>query len=431
MAKQIKAIKCPHCGSIGKTEVKADHFICSSCNTEYFLDNDDININHNINYNTPNLNPVAGKKIALIIGIGLFVFFMMILIIPAIFRSSSPSPSFNKSAYKAPERDDFFWHYKETITYTNSKGEVMVLIFGNRNYMGNDNKAKEGTYLSFFNLLSDKEIKTQKIDGIAEATHTNFELRQFPDGKIYGIANKTNVFEIDKENYTASDVSQSLFKGHAKLASGIANAEFAYDSYGHAFNLMSNEGANVFFYPLENKIYTKDEVYAAQRALVVKEPNEKLTTKFDFTSLSRDYPEEKIQLIRFTMKDSQGGPDDDAHLSWRNDHFVGKSLTSFGSKFVRNFVDLTPGRLYFKPDILYSDNDYVVITANKTAAEAAPTNIQCIDAKTGQLVFTYPFPTNQRFEDAIRYKDGIVVTSYNIILAIGLDGKLIKEFKIK
>lgn len=45
MAKQIKTIKCPQCGSVRKTEIKPDYFRCDGCTTEYFLDNDDINVN--------------------------------------------------------------------------------------------------------------------------------------------------------------------------------------------------------------------------------------------------------------------------------------------------------------------------------------------------------------------------------------------------
>ena len=71
MAKNIKAIKCPNCGSVKKTEIKPDYFVCTSCDTEYFLDNDDINVNIN---HTPNpsahVQPVDVKKsIPLIVGV--------------------------------------------------------------------------------------------------------------------------------------------------------------------------------------------------------------------------------------------------------------------------------------------------------------------------------------------------------------------------
>jgi ribosomal protein S27AE len=40
MATEIKAIKCPQCGSTENTELEQNRFKCNKCGTEYFLDND-------------------------------------------------------------------------------------------------------------------------------------------------------------------------------------------------------------------------------------------------------------------------------------------------------------------------------------------------------------------------------------------------------
>ncbi|MEO8255300.1 MAG: hypothetical protein ABI554_13045, partial [Flavobacterium sp.] len=60
MAKTIKAIICPNCGSNQKTEIKPDYFVCESCKTEYYLDSDDIHIIHtnNTSYGTPIPNQI-------------------------------------------------------------------------------------------------------------------------------------------------------------------------------------------------------------------------------------------------------------------------------------------------------------------------------------------------------------------------------------
>lgn len=424
MAKQIKAIKCPHCGSIGKTEIKADHFICSSCNTEYFLDNDDININHNINYNTPQFNTGGGKKIGLIIGSVVAAFFVVALIVPLLFVGKKSN---NLNGYVRPE---FNWYSQEQLAYADKNGQPIVVVFGARRYSGNDDENETGTYISFYDLISDKELKTQKIGTFSISNSNNFKLKQFSNGDLYAIVNKTTIYKIDKENYSPIDVTQSLFKNHTSLASGIANAEFAYDSNGEAFNLMSNEGINVFFFPLIDKIYNKDEMSASQPAFEKKEINEKLRTQYKFSLHSDDYPEEKIQLFKYTMKDNEGGPDYYVHLRWMN--YRGKKILNyFLWDVLRSYTDLTPGRVYFDPKILFSDNDYVVIATDKTPADKSPTNIQCIDAKNGKLIFSYPVPTHENFLDGIRYKDGFVVRAGNFLLAIGMDGKLIKEFKLR
>ncbi|WP_231426730.1 hypothetical protein [Pedobacter sp. Leaf250] len=424
MAKHIKAIKCPHCGSIGKTEIKADHFICSSCNTEYFLDNDDININHNINYNSPQFNPVGGKKIGLIIGCLVGAFFVFALAFPLLFSSKK---SYNRSENVRPE---FNWYSETTQAYANKNKQLIAVVFGARRYSGNDNENGTGEYITFYDLLSHKELKTQKTGTFNIANNNDFKLKKLSNGDLYAIANKTTIYKIDKENYLAIDVTQSLFKNHTVLASGIANAEFAYDSIGEAFNLMNNEGINLFYYPLIDKIFTKDEISIVQRTFEKKEVNEKLKTQFSFSLLSDDYPEEKIQLLKYTMKDNEGGPDYYVHLSWKN--YKNKKILNYVLwDVIRSYTDLTPGRVYFNPKILFSDKDYVLIATRKTPAEKSPTNIQCIDAQNGKLIFNYTFPTNHYLDNGIRYKEGFVVNANNLLMAIGMDGKLIKEFETR
>ena len=50
MAKQIKVVKCPQCGNSKPTAIGKEHYRCSKCDTEFFLDNDDVNINVNHRY---------------------------------------------------------------------------------------------------------------------------------------------------------------------------------------------------------------------------------------------------------------------------------------------------------------------------------------------------------------------------------------------
>ncbi len=64
MAKEIKAIQCPKCGSTRKVEIKPEFYRCSSCDTEYFLDNDDVVITHNVNHNIPGNGFKQGQTIA-------------------------------------------------------------------------------------------------------------------------------------------------------------------------------------------------------------------------------------------------------------------------------------------------------------------------------------------------------------------------------
>ncbi|MCK7559269.1 hypothetical protein MKQ70_31605 [Chitinophaga sedimenti] len=72
MPKEIKAIKCPHCGSVKHTAIKEDHYRCENCHTEYYLDSDDIYIHHTVTHRPENNfggqpyanRPVLPQKVA-------------------------------------------------------------------------------------------------------------------------------------------------------------------------------------------------------------------------------------------------------------------------------------------------------------------------------------------------------------------------------
>ena len=47
MATKIKAVKCPQCGSEKHEKIDEKRFRCKSCGTEFYIEDDDINININ------------------------------------------------------------------------------------------------------------------------------------------------------------------------------------------------------------------------------------------------------------------------------------------------------------------------------------------------------------------------------------------------
>jgi tRNA(Ile2) C34 agmatinyltransferase TiaS len=44
MAKTIRPLLCPQCGSPDKTTFGPDQFRCNACQTEYYLDTDDVTV---------------------------------------------------------------------------------------------------------------------------------------------------------------------------------------------------------------------------------------------------------------------------------------------------------------------------------------------------------------------------------------------------
>lgn len=92
MAKEIKAIRSPECGSTAKTEIKPDVYPCINCQTDYYLDDDDITVNYNHNYSYTNAHPALGtQKTKLVIAIAAIVFVILtISILAGLLSKSAP-----------------------------------------------------------------------------------------------------------------------------------------------------------------------------------------------------------------------------------------------------------------------------------------------------------------------------------------------------
>ena len=430
MAKAIKAIQCPKCGSVNKVEIKPDFFRCSNCNTEYYLDNDDITINHNYNYsNTPYAPiqpPQHTKRVAAIVaGVAVAVLTLGI-VMPLIFNKKTGS-----TAVQAIQQSNYRWWSKDDIVYIGSDQKPILVLLGQRDYIGSGHDNEKGKYAGFYDLLTMKELNLQRLSNIPEADIEDVKIRRFANGDIYAIANKTIIFKVNKSSMKVEDVTKTLVASQPEFVSGIANAEFTYEDAGDGFNLINNEGKNLYFYPLVNRVYTKEELSAAKDKLAEREPGAKTKTYFSFSNYGSDFPEEKLQLIKHVQKDNLNGPLELPRFQWNSNKKFGgeeeKTLLYWDADLVISMKDLTPGRSYFEPKVLYSDAEYVLINFNATPADNALTSVQCLNAETGAVVFTTAMTKNENFINAIRYKDGFIIKSYTFILVLDKQGKLVKR----
>ena len=430
MAKEIKAIQCPKCGSTRKVTIKPDFYRCASCDTEYFLDNDDIVITHNVNHNIPANKqapgPVSPKKGARI------VLFLSLMVPVMLFLFNRITGGANRTTTTGREDKaelQFTWWDSDKVAYTGTGGQPVLVCIGQRDYMGSDRETQNGKYIAFYDLPSGKELKVQRLEGMSKESSGSFTFRTFENGDIYAIFNKTLVFKINKAVMMAEEVTKTMFSKVPELNSGIANAEFVYKNYGDGFNIMTNEGRSYFYYPAINKVFTKEELYDACKTLEQKDPAAPVKTYYAFVA-PEGLGSEKKQLITYTQKDNAGGPKDDPYfMSIVNNNDKPKLTFRWGAGLVLSFSIIGPERGYFDPELLYSDGQYVLFKSNTTAAKEAPTSLQCLDVHTGNILFTLPFTETRYFDETIRYKDGFVVKSNNSMLLVGSKGNLIKEYK--
>jgi len=180
MAKSIKAIKCPHCGSIKVSTIRPDYYKCDSCGTEFFLDSDDININHNYNYPRNNPEQYKAVRIVLFAVVGFIALMFIIGVLSSIFsKKSEPNYSTYRSsntADKKEEAEPLEWNYASNILFLDKDNSPHVVVVGNvgtprkRFDEGKDNKV----YIGLF------DPKTGKKEWVKQLMETPAELSSRP-----------------------------------------------------------------------------------------------------------------------------------------------------------------------------------------------------------------------------------------------------------
>lgn len=431
MAKEIKVIKCPNCGSVNKVELRPHFYKCSSCETEYFLDDNDVNINynHNYNYNHPsaNINPKTIKTIAIIVG-AVVGFIILINIVTAVF---TPKRSNNYAAYSSPttkiDEIDNGYHasrYTSQSFLIPSSKQPVVLFLENRRYNDRSNETKNGSYLAFYNPLK-KELLAETKMSDESLSSSDVKFRTFSDGEIYIVNNKTSLLKLNKENFKTEDVGKKFFEANSELQVGVATIEFVYDHYGDGLVLLTNDGKKRYYYPLIQKLYTEDSFRRASDGFDSLLPNATNKTVYDFSSKSSEYPEEKLQLIRVNYKDNGAGPKNTSfNLRWWKDYgrsgiFTGGEpyrkvlISAYGMKSGRvlNIKDITPERLYFSPSVVLDEDQTLIIQFKGDANTKSAYKLQKINPQNGAVEWTTSLPNDTSIETLMTYQNGFVGVS--------------------
>ena len=437
MAKAIKAIQCPKCGSPQKVEVRPEVFRCENCGTEYFLDNDDINVNYTVRSPAA---PVAAPaktnvRAGVIIGIALLVFFAVRLMYSGGQTTSYPTPQYSVTtgAGEKEAAETHSFSADESQLYL-AQQQPRLFRVGERSYNG---PTKSSSYAVFTDAATGEVLHEEPVPVPAGSARTEFDIKQFANGELYCIANKTTVFQVNTATNTLKDVTKTLFRGQPELGSGVATVEPGDDDYGDYFAIFTNDGRNLNFFPRTGTVYTKDELYKARHGFETLRRGSPTETRFIFSEKTPEYPEEKILFIKYLARTNPGGPQILPRFAWEDD-YGGSGIftdadphrkvltTTYDLKESRviSFADFTPGRLYFEPRVLCSDAEYVLIAFKPTAAPTANASVQCLNARTGAIVFTRPLPSPSMPDEALRYPAGFALRDGSAAFVISLSGEL-------
>jgi|GEM_PF-921596 len=454
MAKEIKVIKCPQCGSTAKTEIKPDFYRCTNCQTEYFLDDNDVTINYNHNYNhniNPFPNPSDGaKKVIKILGIIFGVFILLAFLSSIIFSliSSGPGksdvPAYSVSTANAEETGFSASRY-QAMLFTQSVDHTPVIIVAeDRRYKAKSEEQKDGIYIAFYSPEKKVLIGEHRVEGEHLST-TDIKMRTFTDGNLYIIIKKSSLYVVDKANLKLTDVGKKFFTAKEELQVGVATMEFVYEDSGDGLVLLTNDGKKLYYYPLIQKLYRENNYYDAKKGFSSLLPGAKDKVIHVFTRKSTDYPEDKLQLIKLKYKDNDAGPKDVVdNLSWGKDYggsgiFTDRdpykkvlfSSYSKQSDRILDWKDLTPGRLYFEPYVTYDDGSTLLISFKADANPDSGYKLQKLNINTGAVEWTTDEPKDSEIKELISYKNGFIgISSNEVVTFLDAKGKITGTYKI-
>lgn len=454
MAKNIKALKCPHCGSVKKQAIKEDHYLCNNCGTEYYLDNDDININIKHNYNRPNTwqwNDSNKKNLVI-----LFVFVAAIILVPLFVNlfNNTNQTVINPVIPETPkEKEKGYRDYVSDFIFNSNqaKDNVIILMRMQRRFDNRDLQ-KVQSFIRFYDWNTGKVLSDIQMKNWSEGNYLRF--RTFDNGKTYIIPDKINrVYEANFDKQTITDVTEELFNNVPEFSSGIATMEFFYVNEGDGFKIMTNDGKEFFYFPGPDLIF-KD--YSAVRKINkgknTLKPNAVEVPKYIFSIKSSDYPDEKIQLLKYWYRYNLGYPYERPYrLQWKKEYQYPKGSGIFIGTFpykkklftdtrIRKFIDLTPDRLYFDPKIEYQDSTNLIISGFPNANPESNRIIQKIDTNDGKVLWSFNAHPEGKYrldDELIPFKGGIIMhlfltnsSSNNRIVQLDQTGKIVKEVDV-
>ncbi len=443
MAKAIKAIQCPKCGSPQKVEVRPDVFRCENCGTEYFLDNDDINVNYTVRpAATPVTAPARRNAVLGVIGGVALLLFLALRLMSGGGQTTpyaGPQYSVTTGASDEKEAEKYTFSADESQLFLAPQQQPRLFRVGERSYNG---ATKSSSYAVFTDAATGEVLQEVPVPIAAGSTRIDFDIKYFTNGELYCIANKTTVFQVNAATNTVKDVTKTLFQGQSELASGVATVEAGDDDYGDYFDIFTNDGRNLNFFPRTGTVYTKDGLYKARHGFESLRPGSPNETRFIFSDKSLEYPEEKLLLIKYVCRTNPGGPQILPRFSW-DDDYGGSGIftdadphrkvltTTYDLKESRvlSYADFTPGRLYFEPRVLCADSKYVLIAFKPTASPTAVATVQCLNARTGAIVFTRPLPSPSMPDEALRYPAGFALRDGSAAFVISLSGALTQPEK--
>ncbi|MBF1376693.1 MAG: hypothetical protein HXN17_08320 [Porphyromonas sp.] len=422
MPKHIKALKCPQCGSTRATLIREDHYRCDSCSTEFFLDSDDITIHHK-HETKPAPNTFLRRLLLIILAPA--AFFSLITIGLIVWGSSREETSRERDG-----EEHMSYACERLMAFSSTAGRPIVVLCGaaRRDDSSGDWDHAKG-FMYFFDGETYEIIKKLELPDVTGRVSVT-DARQFEDGTYYVVLNKKRLFAIDRSTLDVKEIHGEDYK-LPELSEGFGKLALYFHEYGDALEVETNLGKKFVYYPIANKLYTDQSIFKAYED---KLPAPKLRTRFTFSEqmMGSDYMDEQIQLVRYQTLEQLGYPRRTPHFGWENDYHSSYPKKIFVSQYfveesrLQSYEDFTPGAYYFSPTVLYESDDQILISFKPTAAADAKKMLRCLDAQTGQVLWSCSEGLDglDFCLGVARFSGGYVLVDYSHSWLISSEGKV-------
>jgi len=422
MPTHIKALKCPQCGSTRATKISEDHYRCDSCSTEFYLDSDDITIHHKVE-TKPAPNTFLRRLLLIILAPA--AFFSLITIGLIVWGSSREETSRERDG-----EEHMSYACERLMAFSSTAGRPIVVLCGaarRDDSSGDWDHAKGIMY--FFDGETYEIIKKLELPDVTGRVSVT-DARQFEDGTYYVVLNKKRLFAIDRSTLDVKEIHGEDYK-LPELSEGFGKLALYFHEYGDALEVETNLGKKFVYYPIANKLYTDQSIFKAYED---KLPAPKLRTHFTFSEqmTGSDYKDEQIQLVRYQTLEQLGYPRRTPHFGWENDRHSYYPKKIFVSQYfveesrLQSYEDFTPGAYYFSPTVLYESDDQILISFKPTAAADAKKMLRCLDAQTGQVLWSCSEGLDglDFCLGVARFSGGYVLVDYSHSWLISSEGKV-------
>ena len=423
MPTHIKALKCPQCGSTRATKISEDHYRCDSCSTEFYLDSDDITIHHKVE-TKPAPNTFLRRLLLIILAPA--AFFSLITIGLIVWGSSREETSRERDG-----EEHMSYACERLMAFSSTAGRPIVVLCGaarRDDSRGDWDHAKGIMY--FFDGETYEIIKKLELPDVTGRVSVT-DARQFEDGTFYVVLNEKRLFAIDRSTLDVKEIHGEDYK-LPELSEGFGKVALYFHEYGDALEIETNLGKKFVYYPIANKLYTDQSIFKAYED---KLPTPKLRTRFTFSEqmMGSVYKDEQIQLVRYQTLEQLGYPRRTPHFGWENDYHSSYPKKIFVSKYfveesrLQSYEDFTPGAYYFSPIVLYESDDQILISFKPTAAADAKKMLRCLDAQTGQVLWSCSEGLDglDFCLGVARFSGGYVLVDYSHSWLISSEGKVV------